>query len=451
MKIAKSVTVSLSACIALTAFAGCTKEEEKKDSAASPASSASPTAAATTAPKKDPVKLVMWGGVPPENGPQEAVDNWNKQHPEIQVSYERFVNDDAGNLKLDTMMASGQQVDLYMSYAFDLYEKRIKAGTALDLSTFKDYSVDDKMGIGATTWKVDGKYYGVPTNKGLSFVWLNKDMLDAKGLQVPTDWTIDEMREYAKKLKVDKGWGLAQTDYYFTVPITGSLLKASPKLVKADGTSGFDSPAVPKTLQTYYDMMFTDKSLMPHSEQLTSKPAIDQMFVKGQTAMLFSTQQVFRTTNNVKDYPRTFKVAAAPAPKVFKDQADYINAGGLGDVLSINAKSKYKEEAWQFVKWYADEGMLPLARGGRIPASKDFNKDNVAKLMFEGVENTYDLESVKRVMFGNLPLGLGQLDKKTGEDQKAVYDKYYSQKIASAEEAAKQLTQAHNENLKASK
>ncbi|WP_068779785.1 ABC transporter substrate-binding protein [Paenibacillus sp. GM2] len=423
------------------ALAGCGEkgDSNQKEGTTSPGASTA---------NSDPIKLTLWGAVPSENGPQEVVDNWNKQNPDIQVEYVRFVNDDAGNLKLDTALISSQPVDMYVNYDYSLYEKRIKAGNALDLSQFSDYDVDAKMGEGAALWKVDDKYYGLPTQKGLSFVWLNKDMLDAKGLSIPTEWGLDEFRDYAAKLKSDHVWGLAQSDYYFNVPINGSLQKQSLQLTKADGTSAFDNPMTVKTLQIYSDMMFTDKSLMPHTEQITSKPALDQMFVKGEAAMLFSTNQIFRTTNNIQEFPRTFKVAAAPAPKVNKDQADYINAGGLGDVISINPSTKHQEAAWKFIKWYADEGMLPMAAGGRVPSSKDFPVDEAVALMFKGVEDTYDLDSIKRVMFGDLPLGLSRLDRKTGTEQQAIYDKVFTQKLT-PEEGAKELARVHNENLKA--
>jgi multiple sugar transport system substrate-binding protein len=450
MRNRKWMGAGLAALVAVPlTLAGCGGSSDKQgEGSVSPAAGTASTAPSAAA-KRDPVKLTMWGGVPPENGPQAVVDNWNKENPDIQVEYVRFVNDDAGNLKLDTALISSQPVDMYMNYDFSLYEKRIKAGNALDLSKFTDYNVDEKMGTGASLWKVDGKYYGVPTQKGLSFVWLNKDMLDAKGLPVPTDWGLDEFRDYAAKLKGDKIWGLAQSDYYFNVPINGSMLKQSLILTKADGTSAFDSPLTVKTLQVYSDMMFKDKSIMPHTEQITSKPALDQMFVKGEAAMLFSTNQIFRTTNNVKDYPRTFKVAAAPAPKVNKDQTDYINAGGLGDVLSINPRTKNAEAAWKFIKWYSDKGMLPMAAGGRVPSSKDFPVDEAVSLMFKGVESTYDLDSIKRVMFGSsLPLGLSRLDKKTGSEQQVIYDKVFTQKLT-PEEGAKELAKVHNENLKA--
>ncbi|HEY8529020.1 MAG TPA: extracellular solute-binding protein, partial [Paenibacillaceae bacterium] len=144
--------------------------------------------------QQQPVKLVMWGGVPPESGPQAVVDNWNAQNPHIQVEYVRFVNDDDGNLKLDTALLTGQNVDIYVNYTLSQLQKRIEAGVALDLSPFTDYNIDEKMGPDAAQWKVDGKYYGVPTKKNAFFVALNKDMLDAANLPVPKDWTWDEMR-----------------------------------------------------------------------------------------------------------------------------------------------------------------------------------------------------------------------------------------------------------------
>lgn len=433
-------------------LAGCGGNGNSNNNGSSNGGTEGPTTSASTEPtataSADPIKLTMWGAVPAENGPQEVVDNWNKENPDIQVEYVRFVNDDAGNLKLDTALMSSQPVDMYVNYDYSLYEKRIKAGNALDMSSFTDYDVNEKMGEGAALWKVDDKYYGVPTQKGLSFVWLNKDMLDAKGLPVPTEWGLDEFRDYAAKLKDDKVWGLAQSDYYFNVPINGSMLKQSLQLTNPDGTSAFDNPLTVKALQVYSDMMFTDKSLMPHTEQITSKPALDQMFVKGETAMLFSTNQVFRTTNNVAEFPRTFKVAAAPAPKINKDQTDYINAGGLGDVIAINPRTKNPEAAWKFIKWYADGGMLPMAAGGRVPSSKDFPVDEAVALMFKGVEDTYDLDSIKRVMFGSLPLGLSRLDRKTGSEQTTIYDNVFSRKLT-PEEGAKELARVHNGNLQA--
>ena len=182
------------------------------------------------------------GGVPPEAGPQEVIDAWNAEHPDIQVEYVRYVNDDDGNLKLDTAMITGQDVDLYVNYTLSQTSKRVESNLALDLSQFDDYNIDEKMGPNAEGWKINGKYYGMPTTKSAFFVALNKDALDAAGLPVPKDWTWDELREYAKKLKVGNNYGFIQNMEPFVDPIDSVLSQEG--YTKADGTSNLDHPLV---------------------------------------------------------------------------------------------------------------------------------------------------------------------------------------------------------------
>lgn len=75
---------------------------------------------------EDVVTIRFWGGVPPEAGPQASVDLFNEQFADqgIRVEYERFVNDDTGNLKLETNLLSGDGVDVYMTYTSDVMAKR---------------------------------------------------------------------------------------------------------------------------------------------------------------------------------------------------------------------------------------------------------------------------------------------------------------------------------------
>ena len=74
------------------------------------------TAAAALA--DDVITLRVWGGVPAEAGPQASIDLFNEAFKDkgIQAEYERFVNDDTGNLKLETSLLAGNDVDLYMTY-----------------------------------------------------------------------------------------------------------------------------------------------------------------------------------------------------------------------------------------------------------------------------------------------------------------------------------------------
>ncbi|WP_245640168.1 ABC transporter substrate-binding protein [Paenibacillus dakarensis] len=392
------------------------------------------------------VKLKMWGGVPPEAGPQEVVDSWNKEHPEIQVEYVRYVNDDEGNLKLDTAIMTGQDVDLFVNYSASQATKRVTSGAAADLSGFTDYNIDEKMGHEAENWKINGKYYGVPTTKSSFFVALNKDALDAANLPVPKDWTWDEMMEYANKLKKGDGYGFIQNTEPFVDPIDSVLSKHG--YTKPDGTSNLDHPLVRKWLESLNGMMKEDKTTPPLGEQLTSKMPVEQMFLSGEAPMLNIGAWLLRSSNNFTDYPRDFKIAFAPVPRLEENAADHMTRGGLGDYISINSNSKYQKEAWEFLKWYADGGMAPMAAGGRLPASKDADQDAAMKSMLGDKGDTYDQESLMYVMFDNkTPTYVRTVPQEVMDLRSQEYEKYFlGAQDLDATLAA--MVQRHNEYLK---
>ena len=399
--------------------------------------------------KNAPVTLKMWGGVPPESGPQQVVDNWNKDHPDIQVEYVRYVNDDDGNLKLDTAMITGQDVDLFVNYTISHTAKRVESGLALDLSRFTDYNIEEKMGADTASWKIDGKFYGVPTTKSSYFVALNKDALDKAGLPVPKEWTWDELREYAKKLKNGDSYGFIQNMEPFVDPLDSVLSQDG--YTKPDGTSNLDHPLVRQWLETLNVMMQEDKTTPPLGEQLTSKMPVEQVFLSGEVPMLNIGAWLLRSSNNFTDFPRDFKIAFAPVPRLTEAAGDYVTRGGLGDYISINAKSKKQEAAWEFLKWYSDGGMSPMAEGGRLPASKDAKQEDALKSLVGDKSDTYDLDSLMYVMFDNkTPTYVRSLPQEVMDLRSQEYEKYFlgSQSL---DQTVQAMVTRHNEFLKQKK
>lgn len=395
------------------------------------------------------VTLKMWGGVPPEAGPQQVIDAWNKEHPDIQVEYVRFVNDDDGNLKLDTAMITGQDVDLFVNYSISQASKRVESNLALDLSPFSDYNIDEKMGADAASWKIDGKYYGMPTTKSPFFIALNKDALDAAGLPVPKDWTWDELREYAKKLKTGSNYGFIQNMEPFVDPIDSVLSQEG--YTKPDGTSNLDHPLVKKWLGTLDAMMKEDKTTPPLGEQLTSKMPVEQVFLSGEVPMLNIGAWLLRSSNNFTDFPRDFKIAFAQVPRLADSADNYVTRGGLGDYISINAKSKHQAEAWEFLKWYADGGMAPMAAGGRLPASKDANQEDALTSLLGDKKDTYDLESLMYVMFEDkTPTYVRSLPQEVMDMRAQEYEKFFLG-AQSLDQTIQAMVTRHNDFLKQNK
>ena len=419
----KWFSVLLAAILTMSLLAACSKGNSNEGSS-SPAASPSNSQPAQSASPSKPVNLTMWGGVPPEAGPQAVVDAWNAENPDIQVKYVRFVNDDDGNLKLDTALLTGQDVDLYVNYTLTKVQQRIDAGVALDLSRFTDYNIDEKMGSDAKQWQIDGKYYGIPTKKNVFFVALNKDLLDAANLSVPKSWTWDEAREYAKKLAADGRYGLMQHMEPFYDPMDSVLTKYG--YTKADGTSNLDHPLIKKWLETLHGMMKDDKTMPEYGEQISTQLPVDAAFLGGQAAMLNIGEWLIRSSNNLTDFPRDFKIAFAPVPRLADSEGDFITRGGLGDFVSINAKSQNVEAAYKFLTWYADGGMIPMAAGGRLPASKDANKEESMQSLLGDKADTYDRESLEYVLFGDTtPTYVRSVPQQLIDVRIEEYEKYF--------------------------
>jgi multiple sugar transport system substrate-binding protein len=359
------------------------------------------------------VKLKIWGGVPADFGPQQAVDIWNKQNPDIQVEYVRYVNDDAGNTKLETALLAGGQVDLFINHRMDKVAKRIEAGMAepLDNLIAKDgFDVGDNFGDNAVVKFGDQTYY-LPATIIYDFVTINKSFLDEAGLPIPTEWTWDKYVEYAQKLSSGEGSNKRWGSYVHNLqPIIYEYLDKAVKtelgknaVFKEDGTSNFDHPAFKKYFDVMYELERELKVQPPLAEAKATKMEGAQMFVKSETAMLWAGTASLRTIMNVTDFPHDFITAFAPPPLISED-SKYPSGGTLYlDFTMINKRTPYKDEAYKFLKWYVTEGFESMIPFGRVPAWKKFETDEVVRLMLgEQPERYYDVDSFKRVMFADL-------------------------------------------------
>lgn len=357
----------------------------------------------TNAKAAEPVKLVVWGGVPPENGPKKLVDSWNRLHANIQVSYVRYVNDDAGNTKLDTSLLSGEQIDLYFTYTIPNIVKRIEGGFAENLSGMGINSfVNANIGkAGVFTYK--NQYYSVPTVKEPVAMMINKSMLDAAKIKIPKNWTISEYREIAKKLtKQDNGKTIYGTyPFYTSTPIDiARMILGNNYLYKNSGKeSNYDNAAF-KQNRLSYDLITTDKSAMPYTDILSRKlKAYPQnVFLGGEVAMMPFASWMLRYVKDTVNYPHNWVTTFAPMP-VPERGKQYYNQGMLDNFMMINSKSQHKKEALQFLEYWTTFGSSYLIPGGKFPAWKHMSSDEVLKQFLSGNSaSLFDVTSLKNVL-----------------------------------------------------
>ena len=364
--------------------------------------------AGESAKDEDIVTLRFWGGVPPEAGPQASVDLFNEQYADkgIRVEYERFVNDDTGNLKLETNLLSGDGVDLYMTYTTDILAKRAEGNMALDLSELIKRDGFDLTQYGGSlmeSYYINGKPYCVPTKLDQYGIVLNKDMFDAAGIPIPTEWTFDEFREVAKKLThgegQDKVYGMfwnSQQDLTYILSYLVAQTNGGDPMYLSETESAFTDPVVLAAVELIYNMMNVDGSSPTHADSVTQKLSQEGVFLAGKSAMTIGPWMV-RSIKDLDNYPHDFVTAFAPYPVYAEGQRNFTQ-GGYGDMLCINPKSEHIEEAWEFIKWYATEGMLPVVEGGRVPCFNTYDPAEVTAAFLKGGEELLDSETTMTVL-----------------------------------------------------
>lgn len=357
---------------------------------------------------EETVTLRMWGGVPAEAGPQQVCDNFNELYKDkgIQVEYERFVNDETGNLKLETNLLSGTGVDLYMTYSMDGLAKRAGGSMAQDLTELMErdgFDMEEYFGTMAEAYYVDGKPYALPTKLDQYGIVINKDMFDEAGIEVPTEWTFDEFREIAKQLThgegQDKVYGMfwnSQQDLTYLFTYLVAQTNGGDPMYLSETESAFQDPVVVKAVELINNMMNVDKTSPTHTDSMTQKLSQEGMFLTEKAAMTIGPWMV-RSIKDKENYPHDFTTAFAPYPVAEEGQRNYTQ-GGYGDLLCINPKSENIDAAWEFAKWYATEGMLPVVEGGRVPAANTYDPEEVTAAFLKGAEDHIDMETTTNVL-----------------------------------------------------
>lgn len=419
MKNRKWLAVSMAAALMVSALTGCGSSDQGSASSSAETQESGGTESGDAAGQeasasdeekgnKETVTLRMWGGVPPESGPQQACDDFNALYADkgIQIEYERFVNDDTGNLKLETNLLSGTGVDIYVTYGLSVLQKRAEGDMALDLTELMErdgFDQKEYFGDMALAYYVDGKPYSVPTKLDQYGIVLNKTMFEEAGIDIPTEWTFDEFREIAKQLTHGEGqdkvygmfWNSQQDLTYLFTYLTAQTNGGDPMYL-SETESAFMDPVVLKSVELLNNMMNVDGSSPTHTDSVTQQLSQEGMFLTGKSAMTVGPWMI-RSIKDLENYPHDFETAFAPYPVVEAGQRNYTQ-GGYGDLISINPKSEYIDEAWEFVKWYALEGMLPVAEGGRVPAANTYDTQAVTDAFLKGAEGIIDAETTKNIL-----------------------------------------------------
>ena len=351
--------------------------------------------------------LNVWGGVPGESGPDDLCDAFMEANPDIKVTYTRYPNDDAGNVKLDSSLAGGVPIDVFISYAPAKLFQRAANGLALDITDrIEGDSELKQFGPSAETpgnFFSDGKAFSVPAQKSPTIVVLNQTMLDEAGIELGDSWTFDEYQEITDKLSKDNVFGSYE-------PPQKAPIILGPDKYYADGgkRSNFDHPALAADLKHHLAEQKA-KRCMDRKSILAEKLEVfaHTPFLTNRAAMHIEQIFILRYISDTTEYPHDFVTRAMPHPTI-EEGGDEWQRGTLGDNLCISKSAKDPDLAWEFIKFWMMNGKYNVP-GGRLPSvvGNSTTEELIAGLLGPERDKLYDVASFEHAIFGtevNVPV-----------------------------------------------
>ncbi|WP_193105187.1 ABC transporter substrate-binding protein [Brachybacterium sp. FME24] len=343
--------------------------------------------------------LQVWGGIPAENGPQQVIDRFQEEHPDITVEYTRYINDDRGNVKLNTALQGGVDIDVFFTYGVPNLTMRVSSGLAADVGDLVRSTPELEMFLDTDDPKalIDGdEITALATTRIPQMVLFNDELRERAGIDLPQQWTFEEYLEAIRALAADGKYGT------YVLPDLARIELGPNYRFTADGDSNFSHPAFLRHFDLAAELI-REGVLYPWSQALARQLEAYQQnnFIAEDFGLWTTAPYSLRFLTDQEEYPHDFTVSAAPVPTL--DGADW-NTGEYGAFVQINSKSPKQEIAWEFSKFWLLHGGQDLIRAGYISLLGDIDDDQLLEgILGEDAEQFFDVDSFRRTLFEDQP------------------------------------------------
>jgi sorbitol/mannitol transport system substrate-binding protein len=218
----------------------------------------------------------------------------------------------------------------------------------------------------------DGKIYGEPFYGESSFLMYRKDVLAAKGVQMPAKPTWPEVADIAAKvdkaqpgmagicLRGQPGWGQV------FAPLTTVVNTFGGTWFSKDWQARVNGDEFKKATQFYVDLVRN------HGEAGAPQAGFTECLnnlVQGKSAMWYDATSAAGSLE-AADSPVKGKIGYAPAPVVQTASSGWLYAWAW----SIQQASTKKDNAWKFISWASSKGYEELVGSklgwSKVPAGK---------------------------------------------------------------------------------
>lgn len=306
---------------------------------------------------------------------EQSIEGFNELYPNIEVKvsvtpfseyWTKLQTQASSDTLPDVFWMNGPNIQLYaLNGKLEPITGAVDAGD-IDPAKYPESLVD--------LYTVDDVSYGVPKDFDTIGVWINKELFQAAGVEVPSaGWTWDDFQTTASEISTAlAGQGVyggaggmdGQTTYYNTIFQAGGQV--------IDGqSSGYNTPEAQAGIQFWTDLIASGGS--PTIAQLTDTSA-DQWYTSGKLAMYMGGSW-FRSA--LADVPFADSVDVLPLP-TGEEQATVIH--GVSNVVASASKNKAAAQAFQVYLAGQEAQMAQGEFGSIIPAYEGTQDSFVASM-----------------------------------------------------------------------
>jgi raffinose/stachyose/melibiose transport system substrate-binding protein len=321
----------------------------------SPTLTAEPTAEPTVTKPPTPteppeeVVLTMGGWRTATQQMNRILDQFHAEYPHITVRFDPTMSGEYDPV-LEAQLEAGTAPDLFYLRSFSVSRKLFEQGYLEPLTDLPGLVENFDPAMLAPWATEDAVPYAVPFTATSHGIYYNEDLFDELGLDIPETW--EELLATAQVIK-DAGYipfANASKDHWAVAEII--FMNLAPNFIGGRegrmeylaGKRCFDDEGVVATFQAVQDLV----PLLPEDHELLGYVDSLQLFLQSKAAMWMSGSWDIPYLE-AEEHDFEWSVFAVPPPAGQPAYVTYHLDVGIG----LNAASRHKDEAREFLAWMA--------------------------------------------------------------------------------------------------
>ncbi|WP_329271410.1 extracellular solute-binding protein [Streptomyces sp. NBC_01451] len=316
-----------------------------------------------------------------------SATEWNKQHPDSQVTYQYFQNDPYKQ-KLRTAVGAGNGPVLFENWGGGGLKSYVDAGKVTDLTPDLDASPEWKNRIFPSVLKsatFDGKTYGVPVNGVQPVVlYFNQELFKKAGAEPPKTW--DDLLALVKKFKaqgiapISMGGASKWPDLMWLEYLVDRVGGPDTFAAIAEGEKGaWSDPAVLEATRMVKQLVDAGGFAKGFTSVSADTGQAEAQLYTGKAAMILQGSWGYGTiATGAPEFVSAGNLGWTGFPAVTGGKGDASNiVGNTANFFSLSAQASAKEKkaavAYLRDGVYNDTYIDSLLKNGDVPPVKDLD------------------------------------------------------------------------------